>query len=106
MPLHDRNLRGIALQINRSRIVKNFDASESWLNRLNRFAGLTSRRMTQFYQQHASMDQDRVKQAAQQFVAEIRHEMSTRPADCFVNVDQSGFAKEMTVTQITSLPYL
>lgn len=47
-------------------------------------------------------DEDRIKDAAQKIVTEIRHEMGLRPSDSSTNIDQSGFTKEMTVPRCLS----
>lgn len=57
-----------------------------------RFKWAYQRRVTHFYQEKAFLDEDRIKDAAQKFVTEIRTKWARAHP-----THQSGFAKEMTV---------
>ncbi|KHJ78677.1 tc5 transposase, partial [Oesophagostomum dentatum] len=104
VPIHDRDLKQMALSINRlsQDPVTNFVASHGWLNRFKRHIGLVSRRVTRFAQKKTFADQRKIDEAANKFVTEIKQEMSNVALNCFVNIDQSAINKETAVPRSLS----
>lgn len=97
LPIHDMDIKRWALkaraEVNLSPAL--FTASTKWVHNFKKTHKIVSRKINKFVTQTQLTNKDVLKQKADQFVSNIKDQISLFGADNVHNSDQSGFNLEM-----------
>ncbi|CAF3617883.1 unnamed protein product [Rotaria sp. Silwood1] len=91
LPIHDFDLRGLAIKKARSLNLNGFTASHRWMLDFKRRHNISSRKITKLITKNHLDDREKILKSAENFVKIVNNVIPNYPVDYVLNTDQSSF---------------
>lgn len=91
LPIHDSDLRRLALKKAHGLNIVGFTASHHWILNFKRRHHISSRKVTKLVTKNHIEDRDRILKSAESFIKEVRNAIPDYAEDHILNSDQSSF---------------
>lgn len=91
LPIHDSDLRRLAIKKAQDLNIVGFTASHHWILNFKRRHHISSRKVTKLVTKNHLEDRDKILKSAENFVQTVRNTISDYAEDHILNSDQSSF---------------